>query len=78
LGIAQRRIHIKIGQKQYVTNRPNLLPNNIKTLGDRIRSKRLGKNLTSGKRPPKWVLHSQWFGHGKLVNGGQTVSSLEF
>jgi ribosome-binding protein aMBF1 (putative translation factor) len=48
LGIAQRQIHTKFDQKQGHRCKHNLLPINVKTIGEWIKVKREAKNLTSG------------------------------
>lgn len=46
MGIAQRRVAVKYGQKSRGLKHINALETNVKTLGDWIKAKREAKNLT--------------------------------
>ena len=48
MGIAQRQIRVKFKQKPTRKHSANPLSDNIKTIGDWIKVKRMEKNLTSG------------------------------
>ena len=48
LGIAQRSIRVNFQQKKSPFSPHNLLPSSVKTIGDWIKAKRIGKKLTPG------------------------------